>query len=316
MKSQVKKYVKDHAEINRGSIFLNGGPGLTNGVSSLKNVLGLDVNDGSMTGFTSVPSIGDRGFRSSLLWDGVYSVANKDSSRTITKVSNTELSDVASIVSLFTIPTMGKTTKRVLKDMDTVVKVISPILKTYKTPEFPGEINIEVARRGFEIYNNNCLQCHGQYKWDQNKKSELIAFPNISVPQKEMNSDPQRWKSITPSLINKLEATLGDEHIQMNQNEGYVAPLLEGIWASAPYMHNGSVPTLWNYLRPETRPSTFIVGNQNLEMNKIGIVGVINSNSETYDTALPGRDNRGHEKEFLSLSENEKDDLLEYLKTL
>lgn len=316
IRKQVNTYVKDHAAIDRGTPFNNGGPGLTNGVASLKNVLGLDTNEGSASGFTSIPSIGDRGFRTSLLYDGVYSIANKDQSRTIEYVTNTELLDTSTIVALFTIPTMGQTQALALKNIDTVVRVVAPILKTYKTPEFPGTINSAMARRGFDVYSNNCMQCHGQYKWSGGKKSELISFPNAITAQSEMNSDPERWKAISTSLVKNLEESVWNERIQINQNNGYVAPLLEGLWASAPYMHNGSVPTLWHFLRPDQRPAKFIVGNQNLDMAKVGSQGVQNSGSEIYDTELTGRNNQGHERELVGLSELDKEDLLEYLKTL
>ena len=39
--------------------------------------------------------------------------------------------------------------------------------------------------------------------------------------------------------------------------DGYVAPPLEGIWASAPYLHNGSVPTLWHLLHNDSRPAAW-----------------------------------------------------------
>jgi len=51
-------------------------------------------------------------------------------------------------------------------------------------------------------------------------------------------------------------------------------------------------------------------------MNKVGIESKANRTSEIYDTTLTGRSNTGHEKQFENLSEDEKDDLLEFLKTL
>lgn len=51
-------------------------------------------------------------------------------------------------------------------------------------------------------------------------------------------------------------------------------------------------------------------------MVKVGNSGNKNLNSEIYDTSLSDRTNSGHEKEFKSLSEIEKDELLEYLKTI
>lgn len=69
-------------------------------------------------------------------------------------------------------------------------------------------------------------------------------------------------------------------------------------------------------MRPKNRPAQFVVGDQNLDMNKVGIESKANRTSEIYDTTLTGRSNTGHEKQFENLSEDEKDDLLEFLKTL
>ncbi len=316
IRSQVNAYVKKHAAIDRGTPFLNGGPGLTNGVASLKNVLNLNTNEGSAFGYTSIPSIGDRGFRSSLLYDGVYSTAHKNESRTITKVTEERLTDTSTIVALFTIPTMGQTQKRALKNVEMVVSTLNPILREFKTPAFPGSLDAEKARRGFAVYNNSCLECHGEYQWNGGKKSTLISFPNKLIQQEEMNSDANRWMAISPALVKNLEESVWKDIVQVNQNQGYIAPILEGLWASAPYMHNGSVPTLWHFMRPETRPTQFAVGGQNLDLNKVGSLGNKAIGSEIYDTRTEGRDNRGHEKEFENLSEEDKDDLLEYLKTL
>ncbi len=70
------------------------------------------------------------------------------------------------------------------------------------------------------------------------------------------------------------------------------------------------------FMRPENRPAKFVVGDQNLDLKHIGIESKKNLTSEIYDTSLSGRSNTGHEKEFENLSEDGKDDLLEYLKTL
>ena len=203
-----------------------------------------------------------------------------------------------------------------MKNIDNVVKLIGPILKDYKTAAFPGNINRETATRGFEIYKTNCLQCHGEYKWDGGKKSQLVSFPNKLIPEDDINSDPNRWLAVSDSLVLKMGQLSWNKTINVNQTHGYVAPILEGLWASAPYMHNGSVPSLWLFMRPEKRPKQFIVGNQSLDMQKVGIESKANLVSEIYDTSIVGRSNTGHESEFENLSETDKDDLLEYLKTL
>src|SRR5260370_40763791 len=52
---------------------------------------------------------------------------------------------------------------------------------------------------------------------------------------------------------------------------GYVAPPLDGIWASAPYLHNGSVPTLWHVLHPAERPLVWLRTEDGYDREKVGL---------------------------------------------
>ena len=95
----------------------------------------------------------------------------------------------------------------------------------------------------------------------------------------------------------------------------YKARPLNGAWASAPYLHNGSVPTLYDLLLPASqRPKRFSVGRWEYDPKKVGRV----SDGElpfVFDTSLTGNSNAGHEY-GTSLGEEERWALLEYLKTL
>ena len=95
----------------------------------------------------------------------------------------------------------------------------------------------------------------------------------------------------------------------------YKARPLNGIWASSPYLHNGSVPTLYDLLRPAAaRPKRFAVGRWQFDPKKVGYV----SDGElpwVYDTAMTGNHNSGHEY-GTSLSDDDRWALVEYLKTL
>lgn len=94
----------------------------------------------------------------------------------------------------------------------------------------------------------------------------------------------------------------------------YKARPLNGVWATAPYLHNGSVPTLAALLEPVARrPTTFHVGSTAFDPDRVGFVD--DPAWPVFDTALPGNSNRGHEV-GTELSPAEKHDLLEYLKSL
>ena len=116
----------------------------------------------------------------------------------------------------------------------------------------------------------------------------------------------------------------------------YKARSLNGIWATAPYLHNGSVPTLYDLLLPkksdgdpedgEYRPDRFEVGSREFDPGKVGFKSSGYEGS-TFDTSLKGNSNAGHEyttgktaqlngKILKPLTKEERLDLLEYLKTL
>ena len=107
----------------------------------------------------------------------------------------------------------------------------------------------------------------------------------------------------------------------------YKARPLDGIWATAPFLHNGSVPTLWALLSPYAeRPTSFQLGNREFDTENVGYV---NGGAFTLNTALPGNRNTGHLFETpaspaqrrpgtigRALSQDERRALIEYLKTL
>lgn len=99
----------------------------------------------------------------------------------------------------------------------------------------------------------------------------------------------------------------------------YKARPLEGIWATAPYLHNGSVPTLYDLLlAPAQRPVTFQIGTRQFDPKHVGyaVDASAAGNSFTFDTRLAGNANKGHDYGVGALSDAQRLELLEYLKTL
>jgi mono/diheme cytochrome c family protein len=94
-------------------------------------------------------------------------------------------------------------------------------------------------------------------------------------------------------------------------------PSLSGVFATAPYLHNGSVPTLYDLLLPgPARPKKFYVGGHELDPAKVGFVTKSGEpNAFLFDTSIAGNANSGHEY-GTKLSEPERWALVEYLKTL
>jgi hypothetical protein len=98
-------------------------------------------------------------------------------------------------------------------------------------------------------------------------------------------------------------------------SDGYESRSLNGIWATAPYLHNGSVPNLFELLWPDKRESRFYIGSLVYDPVKAGYVSDGSAGGQLFDTSLPGNSNRGHTYGS-SLTAGQKSDLLAYLKTL
>jgi hypothetical protein len=121
--------------------------------------------------------------------------------------------------------------------------------------------------------------------------------------------------------------------IQMKQQTDllrYRGRPLDGIWATGPYLHNGSVPTLDELLKPaKDRVSTFHTGNRELDPVHVGFRTDAAPGSFEFDTSRPGNSNAGHDcyrpagqtcspgpTQGHVFTEEERKQLIEYLKTL
>jgi hypothetical protein len=104
----------------------------------------------------------------------------------------------------------------------------------------------------------------------------------------------------------------------------YRARSLNGIWATAPYLHNGSVPTLYDLLLPVTahpykcekeRPMSFQLGSRIFDPKNVGFKSD-GYEGFKFDTSIPGNRNIGHEYGACEMSDEQRWDLIEYLKSL
>ena len=126
-------------------------------------------------------------------------------------------------------------------------------------------------------------------------------------------SDPDIAEAIADDF--RMAGTVDSGPVQLV----YKARPLNGIWATAPYLHNGSVRTLRQLLlASDTRQTTFRVGSREYDPKDVGFV---DDGAYLFDTRLPGNSNRGHEGPEYGTAELQADPemleaLLEYLKTL
>lgn len=121
--------------------------------------------------------------------------------------------------------------------------------------------------------------------------------------------------------IDSLLAALKDYHRVYGTTpkavpDQYKARPLAGIWATAPFLHNGSVPTLMDLLTPPAqRPARFHVGSQEFDPVRVGYDATADDHTTLFDTALPGNGNQGHVY-GTDLTESQRLALVEYLKSL
>jgi mono/diheme cytochrome c family protein len=303
--------------------FDHGGAGLTNGIAALK--MRLDAKPSLVAvnrehGYASIPDFSDRALRSSVLYDGLYALkpSERFASRTVSNTDPKDAARLASITAFFVVPSMGIKPDSSEKQVKPIRDILD-FVYAYRPQPYPGPVDATMAERGSRAYAAQCASCHGSYSAGIDKP-RLHSYPNRLIPQAEINSDPARWQAITDDMVRVLNKTKVAKKINAANARGYVAPILNGLWASAPYMHNGSVPTLWHFMRPGERPASFQTGGHAIDFNRVGISYPDGyapwSTPIRFDTKGPGRGNGGHEKEFATMPETQKDDLLEYLKLL
>jgi hypothetical protein len=117
-----------------------------------------------------------------------------------------------------------------------------------------------------------------------------------------------------------IEAGIDDylkiKRAQTFEPRSYKARPLNGIWATAPYLHNGSVPNLWQLLQPaDKRVKEFYVGSREIDPVNVGLDAAPYPGGYKFDTTLPSNSNAGHTY-GTTLTDDQKWALIEYMKTL
>jgi hypothetical protein len=181
-----------------------------------------------------------------------------------------------------------------------------------KPPKYPFPIDGRLAAAGALTYDSMCASCH--------KAGEARA--QSIIPLAEIGTDPHRLDRWTADAANASNAW-GRGHAwkfsNFRKTAGYMAVPLDGVWLTAPYLHNGSVPTIADLLEPvASRPGKFWRGYDLYDAEQLGYVarGAEAERAGTpFDVTGPGNSNAGH-LYGTALPPEQKRALLEYLKTL
>ncbi len=204
-------------------------------------------------------------------------------------------------------------------------RAIQSWLESLEPPRWPWAIDAALAEQGSAVFTSHCASCHGTYGPESEYPERMVAIDEIGTDRVRFDSLTLEGRS---ALNNSWFGHHGGDVERLRNREpttGYVAPPLDGVWATAPYFHNGSVPTLWHVLHPDERPAAWRRTRAGYDQTRVGLeiataeaVPAKLPSAERrgwFDTAKPGKSAAGHDFPA-ALDEAEKRAVLEYLKTL
>jgi len=225
------------------------------------------------------------------------------------------------------------------------------LLQFLPPPLYPFDVNVELARKGQALFEKNCADCHQpnngkvytQMGTDMGRAviaGTVITLAAQSGFTSDADCSPETvvemgGKPIKPCAEYRGVSLKGKSKQAMlppRVHNGYNALPLRGLWAQAPYLHNGSVPTLYHMLVPGERPDVFVKSRLDFDKTKVGFKWQQDDWSDKnegylYDTAAsPATSHVGHDHDITDNGKTYKLDwsndkeglwaLIEYLKTL
>lgn len=212
---------------------------------------------------------------------------------------------------------------------------------------YPFEVDVVKAKTGRALFAENCASCHQPnngavyYTLGTSPSRSKVINTALMLSARKMYQDfcsPSTELNLA-GLITKPCAeyqgvsltNFGTAIMRPIDNQrGYNATALRGVWATAPYLHNGSVPTIRHLLVPNTRPDVFVKGLLTYDRKNMGFTWREDEGSGagmTFDTTVfHAVSNMGHDTDFVDGQKTFKLDwsddpegveaLIEYLKTL
>ena len=203
------------------------------------------------------------------------------------------------------------------REVDSHMPDMLAYIYSLEAPKYSKPIDRVLAKQGETLFTENCSKCHGSY-------GAASDYPNLLIPISSIQTDSLLCKSnySSPQFVdwfNNSWFTMGDHPAKLEPFNGYIAPPLDGIWITGPYLHNGSVPTLDALLSSASRPKYWSrnFDKPEYDYEKVGWKYKDHYKAEkgVYNTTLPGYDNAGHYYGD-KFTDAERKALLEYLKTL
>lgn len=225
------------------------------------------------------------------------------------------------------------------------------VIRTLKAPEWPesvlGNIDRTKAAAGRRLFEEHCSRCHGirelpNGNWDVSMipLAETGTDPNQARNWAGRTYDASKLGMGTAVPASRLGTAINairqqfyeDSHVPASEQEpdvkleapcGYKARPLIGVWATPPFLHNGSVRTVFDLLS-DNRPSSFRYGSREYDPVQLGYREDSSASAVTLDTRVSGNSNQGHwftSDEQRSgrigpqLSDQDKYSIIEFLKS-
>lgn len=218
-----------------------------------------------------------------------------------------------------------------LQEIDSYFHHVQEFVRSVRAPLYPFPIDRALADEGRSVFMTTCAGCHGTYAEDESAET----YPNLLIPLSKIGTDPvvaiggltyaDHVERYNRSFYGQITPMVVDVPISEG---GYMPPPLDGIWATGPFLHNGSVPTIELVLNSAARPTYWKredFDSANFDEDAVGWPfeelpygqdgAPADDRKFVYDTTLLAHSNRGHiYGDHLSVDERRA--LLEYLKTL
>ena len=223
------------------------------------------------------------------------------------------------------------------RPFDALIDTVVPKIKTefdsvishIRPPRYPYAIDSALAERGrrlFESSDIGCYRCHGTYDGRGG-----VDWPARHV---DVGTDRGRLDVVSDQFVEAFRNSPLARDGALEKSRGYAATPLTGVWADFPYLHNGSVPTLYDLLGPASeRPPIFqVAAARTLDRQRGGqplyvdstiarlpsaeLVRRFGDDRDWFNTARPGCSNAGHDFWSVIRTDTNRRALLEYLKTL
>jgi mono/diheme cytochrome c family protein len=214
------------------------------------------------------------------------------------------------------------------KKQEPVFEGIVEFILGVEAPKYPFEIDQGLVAKGKPLFEDTCARCHGTY-------GEGGKYPNKVVDADDIGTDRLHLLGFGPQVLRHVKNNWmfrgeGPAGGPPEEPTGYQAPPLDGVWATAPYFHNGSVPTLYHVLNSKARPTYFtrsyLGREEDYDRENVGhrvtvlerppfrnLPGI--EQRKVYDTTKVGRGNMGH-RYGDKFSDEQRRAVIEYLKTL